>query len=501
MLCKRAWLAALICGSVLIPTAAAWAQEGDYRYGQLLVQRGQSTWRRDTVASAAPIPPAVAYRPAPTVIPNYPPPSPPTAPAATPVKEPPSARKPIPSASPPLPPSDPKMGAYYMPVPPASSEEPALAPGDALPATPTDAAIAAYAATPAPDLQSKPLVPEVVTAQDTNSYMLRLPSGALMSSDGTAIGGVLGPEHPGRVVQTEEGMGFRGPVAADPGYLPSWLNLYLGNGYRRDKVETKRYAQDLEGSRRIVKEEWSPKEYEVKGGVSFTNRSGFLNGLHVQAEGSYGMALSGDVEEEVAVTHPPTATEPASTTVVTSNDRQDNDSSASHWSAAMGYEFSPDFIVRRKAHTSIIPLVGYRFAQQKLSGTTALSALDYDLEWKAPFIGLDMGIEWPEYSFGLKTAYYWAGYEGSGAYQDLESSRNIYRFAEDADAQGFGIGGNFRANVYHGLEIFLDVAMDFWSTDDGVTSFTPSTSELATPVLDEVSWQSQSYQLGVSYRW
>ena len=388
-----------------------------------------------------------------------------------------------------------------MPAPPVSSEEPELAPGETLPsASPIDSS-ASYTAAPTPSLESQPLVPERIASENTRTFMYRLPSGALASSDGAYIGGVPGPEHPGGVRQTDAGPGFQGPIASDPGYLPSWLKLHLSNGFHKDKVESKRYSLASGGGRRDVKETWDLKGYEVKGGASFTNRSSFLDGLHVQAEGGYAWAQSGDMEELVTVTTPAPAAGNPDLVATSESQYNDKDSASSQWSAAVGYEFSPDFVIKRKAHTSVIPLIGYGFAKQEFGVNNALAGIDYDLEWKGPFVGLDVGIEWPEYSFGMKTAYHWATYDGGGMSQDFDFPINNYRYVEDADAQGFTIGGNFRANVYYGLEIFADVALNMWSTDDSVTRLTSATGATSSVQMDEVTWRSQSYQLGIAYRW
>lgn len=529
MVTKRALVSVWMCGSVLTSANIAQAQENDYRYGQLLVQRSQSTWNRAEPAAApvspaptpayapapapaamtppppaAPTPalaPAPAYAPAPQVIPSYAaapaPTTPPPAPAKPTLKTDETARKPVNA------PASPMLGAYYMPAPPVSAEEPELAPGETLPSpAPTNAA--SYTAAATPSLESQPLVPEHIASENTRTFMYRLPSGALASSDGAYIGGVPGPEHPGGMRETDVGPSFQGPVAADPGYLPGWLKLHAGNGYRRNRVEVERTSFSSTGQKSTLKEDWkSVGMYQVKAGADFTNRSGILNGLYLEGDASYGTSFSGDRETTLTTF----ATTPDTDPVIEQGKGDADEGDSYAWSAAIGYELSPDFIIRKKAHTSVVPLLGYRFESLDMTSSSVLAGsglriVDHSSEWDGPFIGLKIGLDWPNKYFAFRTTYAYGTYSGETNTNNPVTPTLNARVTEESDASGLTFGANFGVDVYEGLEVFIAADLEFWSAGSDTANILDTTTGTVTPTnLDDVSWKSQFYQVGLSYRW
>jgi len=484
----------LLCGSVLASGGIAHAQEGDYRYGQLLVQRQHSTWN-NAPTSPAPSLPAARYTPVPSVIPSYspgvqPPVAPPKAVTPSPVTAAPPPAAPAPEAI---------MGAYYMPVPPADPTEPSLPPGEPLPASPSPVPVT----TPAPSLESQPLVPPAL-AQNTNTAMYRLPSGAMQTEDRRYVSGTPVPEHPGHVVQTPDGPAFMGPLAANSGYMPSWFKIRFGNGYRKNNVEFNRTGVTPTGETATLKEEWKNiGMYQVKGGADFTNRSGFLDGLYLEGDASYGWTISG--KEDTTLTLP-SSTEDTPPTV--DEKTADADSGNSYmWRAAIGYELSPDFVDRKKAHTSVIPMIGYSFERLELSSsssnaTNGLRNIDYTTEWSGPFVGLKIGVEWPEQRFAFRTAYTYGSYDGSSSSNNPSNPAANATETQETDANGFSFGGNYAVAIYEGIELFIDADLQFWNNRGDTTTVITSGGASAIPLnIDDISWNSQFYQLGLSYRW
>ncbi len=504
---KNILASCLLSSTVIFGASHVSAQENtNYRYGQLLVQRSQSAWGNPAETQA---PPASVYAPAPSVVPSYSErPANPLRPATTytplaptPERKVTPVRPVITHASPntaapaptPSPAQNPMLGAYYMPAPPMNAE-PALAPGESLPPAPPAEALLPPPSAEAPSLESQPIEDKdfLVTQSNADTFAKRYVSGPPV------------PTHPGTIVQSPSGPAFQGPIASDPGFIPSWLKLRFGNAFRVDTVETQRSASEINGQSQTLKEEWDGlSTYELKGGAEYTNRSGMLEGLHLQGQASYGWIISGDADAEIITTTPsPTPGDaPITTSQVASRDG--GDGNVSGWKAAIGYDFMPDFIDTMKGRSSFIPMLGYAVAKQELiadfyNGVTS-EFRDYETEWSGPFVGLQIDVERPEFNFGFSSSLHWAQFEGEGAVRSSDPASNV-RFSEDSDALGFNFSGNFGVVVYDSIDAFMSASFDVWSADGGVTTISSPTANAAVR-LDEVTWKSQSYLIGLAYRW
>lgn len=530
---KRLYMSTLLLSGTMLtltqmPHLAHAQPQPQYRYGQLLVQRSQSSWQQQQPSAA------------PSVIPSYPE----LAPTPTAV-EPMPAPLSKPAVVPPAPPSpatpDPMLGAYYMsappPPPPAPAPEPlassaqtplATAETMPLPPPPPPAAPSAAEITP-PPLPPVPVAMESTSARrapldqsseaampmemaSTQPQMAPVPNAtdpfspsieSLQMQERYVSGMPVAP-HPGEHMQTPEGLVYVSPSSKDPYYKPSWFKAYLGNGYRNSKVELN-YIQNnalSPGGRSELEQRWDGMSgYELAAGMEFTARTESINGLHVEAGGSVGWLFSGDAEEK---------TESFDSTGASSGIGEQfyefEDGNSVGFRAALGYEFSPDLMDKRRVHTSIIPMIGYSVEELEMERKTGdalfgIETLTYKSNWSGPFLGLKLGFEWPEHRVGVRGAYHYANYEGDGKSTDPITAANNFTYTEDADAQGFSLGGNYSYNFYDGLEVFVDAAFQAWSTDSGSVFVTENNGTRGFIILDEAKMSSQSYLVGLSYRW
>lgn len=501
----------LLCGSILagVDAPSALAQEGDYRYGQLLVQRSHSTWNRDPAPQMMP-PPMPVENAAPRVIPSYAYPQPAPQPVAA---------IPTPPPPPPTPvPASPMMSGYYMPAPPPNTTEPMLAPGETLPPPPSMPPVAAEEPVrKVPVLQSEPEEP-VMAAAGIGSYpapSAPAPAHTMLPAEPPRyVSGAQTAPHPMFEKKDERGnLVYVGRSGLDGGYEPAWIRAYFGNGYRRDNLKW-----NIDSSLRgvtvpnVLSElKWSGLSiYEVKGGAEYTHRKGPFSGFHLELDASYGTIFSGDNQDSDYL-----ASDRQSEFSRSNNDA--GDGSVNGFSFALGWEFSPD-ILGEEAHFGLTPLVGYQREEQKLTmqdGNQTLNSelvpvplgpfggLDarYESVWNGPFFGANVGLEWPDHRFALKGKYVDANYKGKGYWNLRPEFRQDPSFLHTANGNGLVFSANYNWRFYYGLELFLEAAYQKWSAEDGIdATFFTDGRELVTG-LNEVDWNSQSYLFGLAYKW
>lgn len=530
---KRLYMSTLLLSGTMLtvtqmPSLAHAQPQPQYRYGQLLVQRSQSSWQQQPSAAPSVIPSYPQLTPAPVAV--EPMPSPLSKPAV------------VPPAPPPPAAPDPMLGAYYMSAPPppppapapmVSSVEPPLAPGETLPLTPPPppplplaAAEVPVAPEPAPMAMEStsgrraPLEQSSETAMPIDMAFAQpqmeaapapvpadpfAPSIDTMQMKERYVSGSPVAPHPGVHMQTPEGTVFLSPSSLEPNYQPSWFKAYLGNGYRRNKVELNYIGNSTlvpGGGRSELKQKWAGMSgYELAAGMEFTARNESINGLHVEAGGSVGWLFSGDAKETTQAFD--AAGQPVG---IGSQVYKFEDGNTVGFRAALGYEFSPDFMDEKRAHTSIIPMIGFSVEEVEMKRKAGdapfgVETLTYKSNWSGPFVGMKMGFEWPEHRVALRGAYHYATYEGDGKSTDTLTAANNFTYTDDADAQGFSFGGNYNYNFYDGLEVFVDAAFQAWSTDSGSSVITENDGTRGFLILDEARMSSQSYLIGLSYRW
>lgn len=541
-------LPALLLGcSVLITVNDAVAQANyrqspdvqPYRYGQLMVQRGASSWHRNNAQHTPAQAPAQAMTPPASHAPASAPFGYATAPAPTQPNQPQAAAYAAPVAAAPTPapkasfepmlapaagsapaqtPSatNPMMGAYYMPMPAAPATEPRLAPGDSLPPH-----TQAYAPPPAsvstPQLETRPL--ENTAAMQpppaTNAYQepLRMQH---MPNEQRYVSGTphTGETHHGVTTRTKDGVIFQGPMNAnDKGYEPSSLYVHFANGYRVDELDWNIHSsvRGITDPNVLSELEWKDLSiYQMTGGAEYTHRSGFAKGAHVEISGAYGWILSGDNQDSDYLEN-----DRANEFSRSNNDA--GDGNVTSFEAAIGWEFSPD-LLGKYTHFGITPLVGYQRETQDLTmkdGNQTVTSpqvglplgpfpgLDsrYETVWDGPFAGFKVAAEWPEHCVALRVKYISADYEGEGYWNLRANLAQNPSFLHKADGDGIDLSANYNWRFYDGFELFLDAAYQSWSAEDGVDiTFASSGAELVTG-LNEVNWKSQSYMVGLAYRW
>ncbi len=558
----KAWKlpSVLMCGTILIGINAAQAQENyrqtpeqaQYQYGQLMVQRSHSTWNQASATPAtqtySPAPrilpgaanlpsatPTTTYKPLPTLaapvapqLQTQPMPAPVAMQAPAPVPggvalkpqtysalsyAPADAPAPTASAASTPSASHAMMGAYYMPSQPVNNSEPVLAPGEALPAQKPAYSPAAMAA---PALEATPLESSAMPQNAAPAAAAYAPPPEMMMAEPPRY--VSGPEmgelHQGQVIHTKDGVEFKGPIAAsNKGYRPAALYLNFANGYRTDDLDWN-IDSSLRGitTPNILSElEWKDLSiYEIKGGAAYTHRDGYAEGAHVEVSGAYGWIMSGDNQDSDFLEN-----DRSSEFSRSNNDA--GDGNVSSFEIAAGWEFNPD-VLGRNAHFGVMPLVGYQRETQDLvmqDGNQTVTSpevgvplgpfngLDnrYETVWDGPFFGLNVAMEWPEHRVNLRGKYISADYEAKGYWNLRSEFSQDPSFLHSADGDGYDFSANYNWNFYDGLELFLEAAFRRFTAEDGIDATFFVNGQESVTGLNEVTWSSQSYRMGLAYRW
>ncbi len=180
---------------------------------------------------------------------------------------------------------------------------------------------------------------------------------------------------------------------------------------------------------------------------------------------------------------------------------------------AIGYRFHVRSVEHR--HTYLMPTIGYSYHEQNLSDTngfnnttgTALSALDrsYNIEWDGLWFGLNLWEidQSQDFTIAVELAYYLSEFYAAG---DLKGDPNEADYQHPVSfEQGIGDTSGVRFSMYgnYALNESLDLVFGFdyqtWEAKDGTHRNRLANGTTEDLVLDSVSWESASMNVGLAY--
>ena len=179
----------------------------------------------------------------------------------------------------------------------------------------------------------------------------------------------------------------------------------------------------------------------------------------------------------------------------------------------MGYQFS--FLSGR---LRLAPLLGYSYRAQNLAlndgvqviaspGLTPpagpIQGLDstYDASWLGPWLGVDLSVEITKRVtlFG-SFEYHWATYDAAGNWNLRNDFAHPKSFEHDANGKGFLIALSAEYLLAGPWSLKISLNYQKWSTDSGLDRLYYAGGSAAETRLNEVSWDSYAFVLGLVYR-
>jgi hypothetical protein len=312
------------------------------------------------------------------------------------------------------------------------------------------------------------------------------------------------------------------------------LDLRIFNGLRLDSFSSEYFNQSPtflvntdEGiqseldfpnaTETVIQERDTLLSYTMGGEVAYTPKSGFLRGLHMEGSGYYGVIFSGETDSSSRIDNTDLNAEEEELRFSTSADTEED--YLFGYEAAIGYGFDITesfFREHHKGFSLITPVIGYSVNEQHLtdssneiktgellSGTpTFAGSVDFESEWKAPFLGLRWLHEYRRHRVNFAANYYFLGdYEAS---QDSQMANDIIwlqSFDQEADVSGLRFELEYGYLLYDSIEFFGGFNFQRWTAEDGTQINTAPNGALNNVNIDEIEWDSYRLNLGVAYRW
>jgi hypothetical protein len=286
------------------------------------------------------------------------------------------------------------------------------------------------------------------------------------------------------------------------------LEVGLETGYRTSELKWN-IAGDLAGdgvsAPNVLSEvKWkSVNGYEFKPNVEYTQKTGSLKGLHLEASANKSITVSG--KDQDSDYNGNNRTLEYSRSIASSDDGH-----AEGFSASIGYafDFNND---RRKTLARFTALVGYAMQSQKFvsqDGVQVIPAFgpfdglnsSYNVDWNAPFIGAQLtGFLGDTQHIKILANYYRGNYEGTGNWNLRPDFAHPVSFRDKANGYGFLVGAEYGWEFYPHLQATLSTTFNYMKVDDGksTTYFSDGTSSLIK--FNEAEWISQNYMVGLNY--
>jgi hypothetical protein len=284
------------------------------------------------------------------------------------------------------------------------------------------------------------------------------------------------------------------------------LNIGLKTGYNSSELKWNIAGNTAGTSPNILSElKWQNiGAYKVEPKIEYTQKNGYLKGLNLQASVNKSITFTGDNQDS----------DYACDNRDCEFSRSNNSSDAGHsegFSASIGYAF--DFADdRKKTVARLTTLVGYSIQNQKFAmrdgfqtwpatGSFANLRSSYDMEWKAPFVGMELtGYFKNVHQLKIRAQYSKGSYNGTGNWNLRADFMHPNSFEHDADGNGFLFGAEYAWEFYPQLQFTLSSNYNYFKTDKGndITFF--SDGSVGQTRLNRVEWQSLDYMAGLNYR-
>jgi len=173
---------------------------------------------------------------------------------------------------------------------------------------------------------------------------------------------------------------------------------------------------------------------------------------------------------------------------------------------------------------NLIPQAGYSIHKQNLTmtdgyqTTTWLSGpplgpfdgLDstYETQWWGPWIGFDLVVNikkfttyLPPLSIRAGYEYHWADYYATADWNLREDFKHPKSFEHEADGTGSLMGVDLWAHISEKWSFTIGYETEVWSAEDGIDRVFLANGTTISTRLNEVNWESTTFQFGFMFRY
>lgn len=279
------------------------------------------------------------------------------------------------------------------------------------------------------------------------------------------------------------------------------LNFGIEGGYRTSQLK---WSTGIDGIAPTVisQLEWKDVNgYEVQPSMEYTQKSGMLKGLNLQASVNKSMTTSGknrDSDYDI-------------TGEVSRSASNSDDGHSEGFSASIGYafNFTGD---RKKDVTRFTALVGYQLQNQKFADTDGNQIIPaigsfagehstYEAEFSMPFIGADLYTEFADvHSLKISGKVSRASLNGTGGWNLRTDLAHPDSFTQDADGWAFMFGAKYGWTFYPDLKLTLAANLNYFKARDGNNRLYFADGTIGDIALRKVSYISTDYLAGLNYK-
>ncbi len=257
--------------------------------------------------------------------------------------------------------------------------------------------------------------------------------------------------------------------------------------------------------------------YITHGDASYTKRSGWLKGLHLEGAAYHSGNLQGNYRTFQDVFD---AGSPQTQRAVFEGDAGDEGANGAQ--GAIGYALKLTDETHQDSEDktiTLIPMVGYGFDRQTYAsdgltqtfpdlGFTPGTGAEYETEWRGPFVGLALEsfLGRNTTHFTLRGQYHFGNMTGQGEDRYISSLGVLTSndFTQEADARGLVLNARAGHFITENLELFAMASMTRWSADGGtqLNRFSPGplTGQLEFG-LDDTEFRATDLMIGAALRW
>jgi hypothetical protein len=290
---------------------------------------------------------------------------------------------------------------------------------------------------------------------------------------------------------------------------PPWVEFEISYGCRQDQLDWN-IAGNLQGENPNILSDLTWEDlliHEMRLGIRTTlNRPIYFRGsLH------YGVIVDGANQDSDY------AADDREMEFSRSNNNADEGST---FDASLGIGYNFRVFSER---LNIIPQAGYSIHRQNLTitdgdqtitwaGGPPLGSFDgldstYETQWLGPWIGMNLAVKViksmkypPPFSICLYYEYHWAEYYAEADWNLREDFEHPKSFEHEADGTGRLMGVAFRVRISDGWSLTAGYESETWSAEAGIDRVFLANGTTISTRLNEVNWESETYQLGFTFR-
>lgn len=158
-----------------------------------------------------------------------------------------------------------------------------------------------------------------------------------------------------------------------------------------------------------------------------------------------------------------------------------------------------------------VPLIGLSYHKQNLRFTDGVQIIPdsgpfpglnstYKTEWKSWWLGIDMCYKISNIHLMSSLEYHRADYEASADWNLIDDFQHPVSFIHTADGDGIVIDLGINYILSGNWSAGFNYCYYSWSTDAGYDTVFLATGQAAVSRLNEVKWESRSFNLSISYK-